>query len=67
MKKKLENLYNLYLNLEEQLKEELDKLGQDECNCDDQEEINYTDYEGDDIRVITRCGNCGGVIWNREI
>jgi hypothetical protein len=68
MKKVIKKLYREYLNVEVKLRAELEKLGQDECNCEDSEEINLVnDNGGMDIGIDRRCGNCGGVIWDREI
>jgi hypothetical protein len=38
-----------------------------ECNCDDREEIDLISSREPE-RIIERwCGNCGGVIWDREL
>ena len=67
MNKKLKRLYGKYLTIESEIRNELNKLEADECNCNDQEEINLVTDESEDVGIDKRCGNCGGIIWNREL
>lgn len=68
MKRQLRNLKNLYEKTEKAIRAQLEVLGSDECNCDNSEGICLVnDNGGADIGIDRRCGNCGGVIWDREI
>lgn len=67
MNKKLEDLVALYEKTAEKIRAEIDKLEGTECNCNDQEEINLVITENHDLGVDRLCGNCGGVIWDREL
>jgi len=67
MTDKLFKLTKQYEWVVEEIKKEISKLEGTECNCDDTEEIDLVNTDGDTLGVDRLCGNCGGVICDREL